>query len=116
MTTIYNKRTPRMKRHARIRANIKGTLEKPRLSVYRSNTSIYAQLIDDTTGNTIVAVDSRKITKGTGNEKAALVGERIAKLAHDKNISTVVFDRGGFRYHGTIKILAENARLSGLKF
>jgi len=108
--------------HRRVRQSLTGTPERPRLSVYRSLANLYAQVIDDTTGKTIVSAASndkemRKQTKGGGNVAAAkLVGKTVAERARQKGISQVVFDRGGYRYHGRVKALAEAAREAGLKF
>ena len=101
-----------------IRKKINGTPARPRLSVFRSNKGIYAQIIDDTTGNTIVSHSSN--TKGSevsGNKvtQSKTVGTEIAKKASEKGINTVVFDRGGYKYHGRVKALAEGAREAGLK-
>lgn len=115
MDTTQYKTHKRAVRHRRLRARITGTANRPRLAVYRSNRSVYAQLIDDTRGHTLAAADSRQET-GSQTEAAAAVGERIAKLAHDAGISAVVFDRGGFRYQGTIATLADAARNAGLQF
>lgn len=106
----------RTQRHKRLRAKISGTAIRPRLSVFRSNKFVYAQLIDDVEGKTLVAADSRKETKGTAIEKAKLVGTAIAKKATAANITEVVFDRGGFRYQGIVAALADAAREGGLKF
>ncbi len=104
----------------RIRKIVSGVPERPRFSVFRSNKEIYVQIIDDHSGNTLVAGSSRDkdivSKKGTKVEKAALTGEKIAKLALKKGIKEVVFDRGGNLYHGRIKSLAEGARKGGLKF
>jgi large subunit ribosomal protein L18 len=102
-------------RHKRLRAKITGTATRPRLAVFRSNTAIYAQLIDDTAGKTLATVDSRK-ENGTGVEKAKVVGAAIAKKATGAGITEVVFDRGGFKYQGAIATLADAAREAGLKF
>lgn len=106
----------RAKRHNRLRHKIAGTATRPRLSVYRSNKFVYAQLIDDEASKTLASVDSRKETKGTGLEKAQVVGVEIAKKAAALKINEVVFDRGGFRYQGIIAALADAAREGGLKF
>ena len=109
-------------RHLRIRQRVVGTPERPRLAVYRSLNHIYAQLIDDTAGRTLVAVDSRspdfqQKLKGGGNVSAAkIVGELIAQRAKAGGITAVVFDRGGYQYHGRVKALAEAARTAGLAF
>jgi large subunit ribosomal protein L18 len=112
----------RKRRHLRVRRKISGTAEKPRLSVFRSLTDIYAQVIDDQSGNTLVSASSidgelRKQMNGKNKtEQAALVGEELAKRAKDKGIKTVVFDRGGFRFAGRLKALADGARKEGLEF
>lgn len=106
----------RTKRHGRIRSRVSGTAARPRLAVFRSNTAVYAQLIDDEAGKTLAAADSRKEKTGTRVEKAKAVGTSIAKQASDAKITEVVFDRGGFRYQGTVAALADAAREGGLKF
>ena len=110
----------RVKRHLRVRKNLIGTPEKPRLCVFRSNKNISAQIIDDVNGNTLVSASTlEKDLKGEngGNKEAAKKdGELIAKRALDKGIENVAFDRGGFLYHGRVKELAEGAREAGLKF
>lgn len=103
-------------RHNRIRAKVSGTPEMPRLAVFRSNKNVYVQVIDDTKGMTIVGLSSEKV-KGKGlMERSGNVGREIAKLAKDKGITKVVFDRGGFLYTGKIKAVADGAREGGLKF
>ena len=101
-----------------IRSKISGTPERPRLSVFRSNKNIYAQLIDDIAGNTLVAVSSAKLaSNSTGKtELSSAVGRELATLAQEKGISEVVFDRSGYLYHGRVKTLADSAREAGLKF
>lgn len=115
-----NKVLRRQKIRFRIRHKITGTSESPRLSVFRSNTEIYAQLIDDVTGKTLVSASSNeknlKAQKVTKLEKSKLVGAAIARKASDLGLSTVIFDRGGYLYHGRVKALAEGAREGGLKF
>ena len=112
----------RLIRHARVRRKISGTSECPRLDVYRSNSAIYAQIIDDTKGVTLAAASSldkdlEKAVKGkTKCEQARLVGEAVAKKALAANIKTVVFDRGGYIYTGRVQALAEGARDAGLEF
>lgn len=109
----------RLKRHKRVRGKISGTAERPRLNVFRSNTNIYAQIIDDVSGVTLAAASSldKEITVNGGNKEAAkLVGKLIAQRAADKGITDVIFDRGGYVYHGRVKELAEGAREGGLKF
>ena len=102
----------------RIRAKVKGTAQKPRLSVFRSNRDIYVQLINDDAGVTVAAASSREkeIGKGTNVEVAAAVGKLVAEKALKAGIDTITFDRGGYLYHGRIKSLAEGARAAGLKF
>ena len=117
-----DKNAIRLQRHKRVRRKISGTTQRPRLSVFRSSNNIYAQIIDDTNRVTLVAASSLEAdVKGavnhTGNKEAAkLVGQLIAKKAVEKGITEVVFDRGGYLYHGRIKELAEAAREAGLKF
>ena len=103
----------------RVRKIVNGTTTKPRLAVFRSNKEIYAQIIDDTTGTTILAVSSRDKAinaKGTNIEIAAVVGKSIAEKAKSSGIEEVCFDRGGYLYHGRVKSLADGAREGGLKF
>ena len=117
-----NKNQDRLKRHKRVRAKIKGSAETPRLSVYRSLNHIYAQLIDDVKGNTLVTASTLdkeiKDTLGGKDKKAQAyaVGELLAKKAKEKGISTVVFDRGGYLYTGRVASLADGARKGGLQF
>ncbi|MPZ50940.1 MAG: 50S ribosomal protein L18 [Dehalococcoidia bacterium] len=112
----------RIRRHARVRKHVSGTAEKPRLCVYRSLSHIYAQVIDDVSRTTIVAASDLEAAvkeKLSGKKKAdvaTLVGEAVAQRAKEKGISTVVFDRGGYPFHGRIKALAEAARAGGLEF
>ncbi len=106
----------RTRRHARIRARVVGTEARPRLAVFRSNRFIYAQLINDETGKTLVAADSRKSKGANGEERAREVGAQIGTKAKAGGITSVVFDRGGFQYQGMIAALAEGARESGLSF
>ena len=109
----------RLKRHQRILGNISATPERPRLSVYRSENHIVAQIIDDVAGNTLVAASSHEkgfAAKGGNCEGAALVGKTLAERALAKGIEEVVFDRGGYVYHGRVQALAEGAREGGLKF
>ena len=112
-------RTQRMKRHKRIRGKISGTAERPRLSVFRSEKHIYAQLIDDAAGKTLVSASSvEKAFEGSGSNKEAArkVGKTVAERAVKAGIEEVVFDRGGYIYHGRVQELAEGAREGGLKF
>ncbi|MBQ3959807.1 MAG: 50S ribosomal protein L18 [Muribaculaceae bacterium] len=106
----------RNKIKARIRGKISGTPERPRLSVFRSNKQIYAQVIDDQAGRTLVSASSKGITEGNKSQIAEMVGEAVAKKALEAGISTVVFDRNGFLFHGRVKSLADGARKGGLKF
>lgn len=113
---MISKLERRNKIKARIRGRISGTPERPRLCVFRSNKQIYAQVIDDLAGNTLVSASSKGIDEGTKSEIAVKVGELVAKKALEAGISTVVFDRNGFLFHGRIKSLADGARKGGLKF
>jgi large subunit ribosomal protein L18 len=109
----------RLKRHERMRTKLSGTPEVPRLNVFRSNTNIYAQIIDDKNGKTLVSASSLEKgfdDSGTKKETAKKVGLAVAKKAVDANIKRVVFDRGGYQYHGRVKELAEGAREGGLEF
>jgi large subunit ribosomal protein L18 len=114
---MISKKQRRVKIHSKIRSKISGTVEMPRMCVFRSNKQIYVQLIDDINGNTLVSASSKELDAKTNKtEISALVGKKIAEKASSKGINTVVFDRGGFLYHGRIKALAEAAREAGLKF
>jgi large subunit ribosomal protein L18 len=112
----------RVRRHIRVRKNLQGTTERPRLNVFRSLSAIYAQVIDDQTGRTLLSAstvdrDLREKMKGLKkSEQAKLVGQTVAERAKDKGIQAVVFDRGGYRYIGRIKALADGAREGGLQF
>ena len=114
-----NTNAQRLKRHNRVRAKVFGTAERPRLNVFRSEKNIYAQVIDDVAGNTLVAASSLdKAIEGNGGNKAAAraVGKLVAERCKAKGIDTVVFDRGGYLYHGRVAELAEGAREGGLEF
>ncbi len=113
-----SKNVVRKRRHERVRKNISGTAECPRLNVFRSNSQIFAQIIDDVKGTTLVSSSSveLKIKNGGNIEGAALVGKDLAEKAKKAKISRVVFDRGGYLYHGRVKALAEAARENGLEF
>jgi large subunit ribosomal protein L18 len=115
-----NKVIARKKIHYRIRKRVVGTASKPRLNIFRSNAEIYAQLIDDATGTTLAAASSRDkdiaAQKATKSEKSKMVGEAIARKAVALGLSTCVFDRGGFLYHGRVKAVADGAREGGLQF
>lgn len=119
MVKKFDSNAQRLKRHKRVRAHISGTPAKPRLNVFRSANHIYAQVIDDTTGVTLAAASSVEKDFGMsgGNvEGAKKVGETVAKRAKEKGVETVVFDRGGYLFHGRVKALADAARDGGLKF
>jgi large subunit ribosomal protein L18 len=106
----------RQRRHARSRAKISGTAEKPRLVVFRSLSFTYGQLVDDVAGKTIAEASDMKIKKGSKSERAAEVGKTLAEKAKKAGVEACVFDRNGYNYHGRIKALAEGAREGGLKF
>ena len=116
------KEIARKKRHSRVRKKVSGTSDKPRLNVFRSVKHIYAQVIDDASGATLIAASSGdkelkgKVRAGGNIEAAKTVGQLVAKRASDKGIAQVVFDRGGYLYHGRVKALADAAREGGLKF
>ena len=119
MVSKTDRKLERTRRHARVRTKVSGTAERPRLCVYRSNSNIYAQIIDDVAGNTLVSastLDKEVKTKKSNIEASKEVGTLIAKRATAKNIKNVVYDRGGYIYHGIIKELAEAAREGGLEF
>jgi large subunit ribosomal protein L18 len=122
MTTKLNPHQARKKRHARVRAKISGTAEKPRLCVFRSLNHIYVQIIDDISGHTLVSASSKDAeisanTEGKNKKEIAeLVGTMVAQRATGNGIKTVVFDRGGYQYHGRIQTLADAARKAGLEF
>ncbi len=110
----------RARRHKRIRARVSGTTERPRLAVFKSNKFMYAQLIDDTAGKTLASASDikggKEVQKRTKAERSALIGTELAEKAKALNITTVVFDRGGFRFTGRVKALADSARTAGLIF
>ena len=115
----FSKQKRRRKIQHRIRRKVRGTAQRPRLNVFRSNKEIYCQLIDDVNGQTLIAASSRDKgigEEGTKIEKAAKVGKLLGERAQAKNIDSVTFDRGGYLYHGRVKSLAEGAREAGLKF
>jgi large subunit ribosomal protein L18 len=115
---VKTKEQGRLRRHRRVRSKITGTANRPRLAVYRSNARIYAQVIDDASGHTLVAASS--LDKDVGGskraEQAALVGKLLAERAKEAGVQAVVFDRGGYLYHGRVKALADAAREAGLEF
>jgi large subunit ribosomal protein L18 len=108
----------RLRRHRRVRKKILGTADRPRLAVFRSNRGIFAQLIDDQSGRTVASADwlAVKKTKGTKSDQAAAVGKLLAERAKGAGVEGVVFDRGGYLYHGRVKALADAAREGGLRF
>jgi large subunit ribosomal protein L18 len=122
MDTAEKKRLARQRRHRRVRRKIAGTAQVPRLNAYRSLKHIYGQVVDDTVGHTMVAASTvdqeviAKIDEKDKTEQAYIVGQVLARRALEKGISRVVFDRGGWAYHGRIKALADGARAEGLKF
>lgn len=131
---MKSKQDKRKRRHRRVRAKIKGISDRPRLSVFRSNRHIWVQLIDDVSGNSILTANDLEVVSRTKNKSskekvkgpgpqaitklaaAEKIGETIAKKAQEKNITTIVFDRGGYKYHGIVKAVAQGARKGGLKF
>jgi large subunit ribosomal protein L18 len=116
--TVVSKRQARLRRRRRVRARIVGTAERPRLSVYRSNRGVFAQLIDDGKGHTVAAVNwiEPELRKLTAAEQAKKAGELLAERAKAAGVETCVFDRGGYQFHGRVKALAEGAREGGLNF
>ena len=120
MINKIDKNEIRKRKHLRVRKSVSGTTERPRLCVFRSNSHIYAQIIDDTEGTTLAAASSldkdAKLDNGSNIEAAKEVGKLIAQRAQDKKITEVVFDRGGYIYHGRVAALAEAAREAGLQF
>ena len=122
MLKKVDKNQKRIERHYRIRNKITGTPERPRLNIFKSSKHIYAQVIDDATGTTLVSASTQdkelreKVAELTKEEEARLVGKTLGEGAKEKDINAVVFDRGGYLYHGRVKLLAEGARESGLEF
>ena len=122
MATLKIRNALRVRRHDRIRKRLKGSAERPRLSVFRSLHHVYAQVIDDATGRTLAAASTREKAVAEGLKSRAStaaaqrVGEMLAQRAKDKGVTAVVFDRGGYKYHGRIKALADAARSAGLEF
>jgi large subunit ribosomal protein L18 len=109
-------RQSRERRHRRVRGKVSGTAARPRLAVFRSNADVYAQIIDDEQGHTLAAADSRAVKDGDKTAKARATGMMIAERAKAAGVQSVVFDRGGYLYHGRVKALAEGAREGGLEF
>lgn len=116
MTNTLHKQVKRTTRHVRIRSKVAGTAERPRLAVFKSNRFIYAQLINDETGVTVAAVDSRDAKGKNATDRAVAVGKSLAGKAKSMKIKAVVFDRGGFKYTGVVAALADGARDGGLRF
>jgi len=120
MSNVESKTLRRIRQRKGIRKKISGTTERPRLTVFRSNSAIYAQIIDDTKGHTLASCSSRvkeiSASKATKSEKSILVGKMLAKRASAAGVSMVVFDRNGYKYHGRVKALADGAREGGLIF
>ncbi|HXS47933.1 MAG TPA: 50S ribosomal protein L18 [Solirubrobacterales bacterium] len=116
--TVLTKRERRLRRRRRVRARIIGSAERPRLSVYRSNRGVFAQLVDDSVGRTLAAVNwtEPELRKLSASEQATRAGELLAERAKSAGVDTCVFDRGGYKFHGRVKALAEGAREKGLKF
>ncbi len=116
--TVLTKGQRRLRRRRRVRARVSGTAGRPRLSVFRSNRGIFAQLIDDTQGHTLAAVNwiEPDLRKVTASDQARKAGELLAERAKAAGVETCVFDRGGYQYHGRVKALAEGAREGGMKF
>lgn len=117
MLKQFDRQASRRRRHRRVRVQLSGTADRPRLSVYRSLHHLYVQLIDDAAGRTLAATSTVQLKlDGNDVEAAQKVGRRLAELAHEKGVERVVFDRGGFLYHGRVRALAEAAREGGLEF
>jgi large subunit ribosomal protein L18 len=116
--SVLTNRQRRLKRRRRVRARVQGTAERPRLSVYRSNKGVFAQLVDDTKGHTLAAVNwtEPELRKLSAGEQAKKAGELLAERAKSAGVETCVFDRGGYQYHGRVRALAEGAREGGLAF
>jgi large subunit ribosomal protein L18 len=116
MENTILKRQRRIRRKRSIRKRLLGTPERPRLNIYRSNCNIYAQVIDDVAGKTLASANTAKVDKGWTNDAAKQVGKLVAEKAKSAGVEAVCFDRGGYKYHGRVKALAEAAREAGLKF
>lgn len=112
----HTKAEQRKQRHQRIRSRISGTQDRPRFSVFKSNTALYVQLIDDVVSSTLASASTKEVAGKTGMERAKELGKLVAKKAQEKKIKAVVFDRGGFKFTGQIKELADSAREAGLSF
>jgi large subunit ribosomal protein L18 len=116
MVKVRQYKTQRERRRVRVRGRVSGTAKRPRLSVFRSAKHIYAQIINDEKGTTLVSCSDMDVKEGTKTERAFKVGEKLAQSAKKKKIKKVVFDRGGYAYHGRVKAVAEGAREGGLEF
>lgn len=117
MNTVKQKRIKRERRHKRVKVKLTGTLDRPRISVFKANRHIYGQIIDDVKGQTLAAASSMELkSKGKKQDLALEVGKLLASKALEKKIKLVVFDRGGFKYHGRIKAMADGLRQGGLEF
>ncbi len=116
MSLIIKKRIARKRRHGKIRSRVTGDSKRPRLSVYKSNNAVYAQIIDDGKGVTLLSYNDRKESGKNKSERSHKAGVKLAELALNKKISMVVFDRGGFLFQGRVKAFAEGAKKAGLKF
>ena len=116
MDKNFSKKLNRSRRHSRVRAKISGTASRPRVAVFKSNQYIYAQIIDDEAGKTIFSASDSEVKKGKKSEKALEVGQTLAAKMKDKGLSEAVFDRGGFKFHGRVKAVADGLRNGGIKF
>jgi large subunit ribosomal protein L18 len=116
MRTPKTREERRYRRHLRVRKKVTGTAERPRLVIFRSDKHIYAQLVDDVSRRTIVTASSLKLAEGKKSEKASEVGKALASIAKERGITSVVFDRAGYKYHGRVKAVADGAREGGLEF
>ncbi|MEX2090796.1 MAG: 50S ribosomal protein L18 [Candidatus Paceibacterota bacterium] len=116
MNRNFTKQLNRSRRHKRVRAKISGTSSRPRIAIFKSNQYIYAQVIDDESGKTLLSVSDMETKKGKKTEKAFDIGEGLAVKMKDKRILDVVFDRGGYKFHGRVKAVAEGLRKGGIKF
>jgi len=116
MRTPKTREERRYRRHLRVRKKVTGTAERPRLAIFRSDKHIYAQLVDDVAGVTLATASSLKLAEGKKSEKASTVGKTLASIAKERGITSVVFDRAGYKYHGRVKAVADGAREGGLEF
>lgn len=114
MDVNITKRVNRIRRHARIRAKISGTADRPRVAIFKSNAAVYAQAIDDVTNKTVAAVNDAQFKKGTKTERAAQAGKKLAELLSKAGVKAAVFDVSGFKYHGRVKAVAEGLREGGI--